>query len=233
MINMTNIDTKQQAGQKGFTIVELMLATAVFSIILLVALGSFLQIGRLFYKGVSLTSLQNVATQALNDITNNIQTASSVSAVTSTGTGGYTYFCIDNYRYTYTTHSYNSQQVSNTADPSASVPNYSSGSAGTFGLLKDNSGCGVPCQTGGPNSGCFNQTNPVEMLGANMRLANITITNVAQNLYNIKMVVAYGDDSVLNFSLVAPYAACISGSANQAFCSVVTTSTTVLRGSQI
>src|ERR1700685_4674914 len=150
---MKYLKTKQP-GQKGFTIVELLLATSVFSLILLVALGSFLQIGRLFYKGVSLTSVQNVATQALNDMADNIQTASSVSALASSG--GYNYFCIGNTRYTYTTHLYNSLQVSNTANPSVSNQIYAPGKTGTYGLIKDSSGCGVPCQNGGVGSGCFN-----------------------------------------------------------------------------
>jgi len=233
---MKNTSPRQQP-LAGFTIVELMLATSVFSIVLLVALGSFLQIGRVFYKGVSLTAVQNIATQVLNDISNNMQTSSSFSLPTPGN--GYTYWCIGNTRYTYITHSVGGQQVAVPANL-ANV-NYNNGAGGgSFGLLKDtlagNSGCATPCFGGT----CLARyvalsSNSVEMLGDNMRLASISITqpsaSTAPNLYNVNMVVVYGDDSVLDFSNPAN-PTCVAGSQNQAFCSVVTISTAVLRGAQ-
>ena len=225
---MTN--RKTDSTQKGFTIIELLIATSVFSLVLLVALGSFLQIGRLFYKGVSLTSVQNVATQTLNDMAGNLQVATDYTGQQTSG--GYYYFCIDGTRYTYTTHTYNSQQVSSVANSSASPFSYSPGS-NDFGLLKDSpGGCSAPCGIScGPTG--FDKTKPVEMLGDQMRLVNITITTSATNLYNIKLVVAYGADSVLSFSTgPPPSASCLGNSANQAFCSVVSTSTAVVKGSQ-
>jgi hypothetical protein len=175
-------------------------------------------------------------------MSNNIRTAGSVT-INPDGSplyaNGYYYFCVGSTRYTYSTHPDNGQQVANTANPSASNQIYSGGTGGTFGLLKDKmvgNGCAAPCF---PAASCIAEqmalsNSSVEMLGDNMRLASIIIsnTNAAQNLYNINMVMAYGDDSVLNFSAAAPYATCIGNSANQAFCSVVTTSTTVLKGSQ-
>jgi prepilin-type N-terminal cleavage/methylation domain-containing protein len=218
----------------GFTIVELLLATSVFSIILLAALASFLQVGRLFYKGVSLTNTQNTATQVLNDVAHSLQTSSTLSLPTTAN--GYTYTCIGNARYTYTTTNISGQQVAVAANLSDS-PNYGSGAnGGNFGLLKDtlpgSSGCAVPCW---PASSCSNGqvvfSNPVEMLGDQMRVATFSISSVSgvQNLYNIKMVVAYGDSSVMSFSNPGQ-PVCIGNSQNQAFCSVVNLSTTVFQG---
>lgn len=210
----------------GFTIVELMLATAVFSLVLLAALGSFLQIGRLFYKGVSLTNTQNVATSVLTDINTGMQTSATIQP--NTVANGYHYLCVGNTRYTYTTHvDSGGQQVSNIADSSRAT-SYSSGAGGTFGLLKD-TGCGPPCAPGG---GCgLPLTNPTEMLGDQMRVANLQIlqANSIHNLYNVSLVVAYGSDSVFDFTnTLQP--ACNGGSSTQAFCSVVNLSTSVFAG---
>ena len=230
---MNNTNSRQQR-LAGFTIVELMLATSVFSVVLLVALTSFLQVGHLFYKGVSLTNTQNVATSVLNDVSNSVQNASTISSSTPYTSGTYDYLCAGNTRYTFTTHNVNGQQVSVAASLST-TPNYNSGdNGGNFGLLKDSlpgsSGCAAPCASGCGSAG-FDQTKPVEMLGDQMRLASITITNVptVQNLYNIKMVMAYGDDTFLNFS-IPRQPVCTGSSANQAFCSVVSLSTSVFAG---
>lgn len=97
---------KNRRSQPGFTLIELMIATVVFSLVMLVLLASFLQIGRIFYKGISYASTQESGRAISESISDDVRFA---KRVTMSPTGPYrlgssdTYwFCIGKYRYTYT-----------------------------------------------------------------------------------------------------------------------------------
>ena len=221
------INKMRRGYQQGFTIVEVLIASAVFSLVLLAALAGFMQIGRLFYKGVTIAQTQSVANDIFSDISGNFQTAANVSAQQSGN--GYTYYCIGNSRYTFN-RSVKIDQSSPT------YPNHASG--GNFGLLKDSLGgataCAAPCSDQGVvvcNSPNKVLTNPVELLGNGMRLANFSITNPnaqSPNIYNVSIVVAYGDDDLFDdYTSTSPI--CKSGAGGQ-FCAVSQVSTVIHRG---
>lgn len=88
-------------NDRGFTIIELLIATVVFSVILVVILAAFVQISRLFYKGVNMSNTQDDTRRALNDIASDIQFASSSPPSACTGSGCPNYFCVGNHRYTF------------------------------------------------------------------------------------------------------------------------------------
>jgi len=240
------IKSRKPRNQAGFTIAELLIATAVFSVVLLAALAAFLGVGHLFYKGVSLTSTQNAATQVLNDMSNSVQSASFVSSPALSN--GYIYTCIGNTRYTYTISTANGAAVMASDGGGLTAGGLQNGDhGGNFGLLKDtlagSTTCSPPCAPGG---GCADPLNPntsVEMLGQNMRVENLFITGAncsSSTLYNINLWVAYGDNSVFNYSNgpaspcggVAPNKTltCAGGQSSQAFCAVVNLSTTISSG---
>jgi prepilin-type N-terminal cleavage/methylation domain-containing protein len=75
---------KLKRSEKGFTIAELTIASAIFSVVILTAVGGFLQMGRIFYKGVTLTSTQETANQIYQDIGGYFQTAATVSPILHT-----------------------------------------------------------------------------------------------------------------------------------------------------
>lgn len=223
----------RRVHQRGFTITELMIATTIFSIVLLVALAGFLQIGHTFYKGVSLAQTQQVADQIFQDINGNFQTAANITPPGSVSPLGYHYFCVGNIRYTYNL----GNEIS-----SGATPNHSP--SGNFGILKDSlpgtSACAPPCTDTAPLGICNppnvrlgQYSTPTEMLGDKMRLANLTITNAtsqAPNVYTVDLVVAYGDDDVLD--LTVPTAPVCKGQANVEFCAVSQINTAVYRGWQ-
>jgi prepilin-type N-terminal cleavage/methylation domain-containing protein len=89
----------------GFTIIELLVATLVFSIVLLVILAAFIQISRLFYKGVNMNNTQESARVITQDIASDIQFSPTgpspsnfVYTNSSTPAGQ---FCVGVHRYTY------------------------------------------------------------------------------------------------------------------------------------
>jgi type II secretory pathway pseudopilin PulG len=211
----------------GFTIAELTIASAVFAIVLLTALAGFMQIGRIFYKGVTVTSTQETANQIYQDISGYFQTASSISPKSSGN--GYNYYCIGGTRYTFTID--NPVDASGPADHSAS---------GNFGILKDtlpgSGACSAPCNdlSSGNCSGTRLQ-NAKELLGDKMRVLKFDITNPGGgDIYNISMALAYGDDEVLGYSTQdnPATAYCLNGSRNQQFCSIANIDSSVFRGTQ-
>src|SRR5665213_1030907 len=137
-------------NNRGFTIIELLIATAVFSLVLLGALSGFLQTGRLFYKGVSLTQTQATAKQILDDVSTNIMNTGASKIASSPAGSSYSYYCVGTVRYTY-----------NPTIPVQLAQTQTLSAGGNFGLLRDNvNGCSAPCA---PSGGCaqpFN--NPVE-----------------------------------------------------------------------
>ncbi len=64
---------KQNTSQYGFTIVELMIATVVFSIVLLVCTAGLLQISRMYYRGIVSSRTQEVTRSILDDVSEAIR----------------------------------------------------------------------------------------------------------------------------------------------------------------
>jgi prepilin-type N-terminal cleavage/methylation domain-containing protein len=240
--NATQKNNPSAASAKGFTIVELMIASAVFSTVLLVALTGFLQIGRLFYKGVSETQTQDTTRQVVSDISSNLKATSSTVAIPQTFAGAgqpYSYFCAGAYRYTYGTYmtgadsGHTTQFVSSLAsiyDPSAANVN--------MGLVKDRVGsgnCPQPCANGSTNAAtrCTGTrvaiSGATELLGNGMRIGQISINQVGTtSLYNVNVSVVYGDYSVLDYNTTPP--TCAGNSSEQRFCAVDQLSTSVFEG---
>lgn len=235
---MPKTDSYKEKSSSGFTLIELMLASAVFALVLLIALNGFLQIGRLFYKGVSNTETQATARQIIDDLSGNIQVASEVSSQQSAN--GYYYYCLGNYRYTYTRTAAGEAVM---VDLSQSR-DYSAGNVdGNFGLLKDalsgSNACAAPCDSdmsvACPTGGIrFNK--PIELLGNKQRLAELQITphpSIA-DLYDVRLKVVYGDDSSLEFNPDASNPAsaqCKGGLSNQQFCATSQLNTSVFKSS--
>lgn len=91
-----------RSSQKGFTIIELMIATVVFSLVLLVIMGAIIQFGRIYYKGVIQSRTQERVRAISEDIAKHIQFGKTATTTPSTPpvplTGS---FCAGNQGYTY------------------------------------------------------------------------------------------------------------------------------------
>lgn len=60
-------------NQRGFTIIELLIATTVFSVILLVASAAVIQVGRIYYKGVTMAKTQEITRSLGEEVTRSLQ----------------------------------------------------------------------------------------------------------------------------------------------------------------
>ncbi len=100
----------KSTAQQGFTIVELMVATAVFSMVMLVCSFAIVQVGRMYYKGVVTNRTQDAARTVLEDVAQTVQFGANHRNV---GVQGYTNaqgqtvtvhaLCLGQTRYSYVT----------------------------------------------------------------------------------------------------------------------------------
>src|SRR4051812_8577751 len=85
-------------NQSGFTIIELLIATVIFALVLLVITTGVLQFTRQYYKGVISSHTQSAARAIADDVTRALQFGvGSVQPLTTNGTSpaGQTYgYCI-------------------------------------------------------------------------------------------------------------------------------------------
>lgn len=160
--------TREQAG---FTIIELMIATLVFSVILTVITIGVISFTNHYYKGVNISATQNTARGIVDSISQAIQFGTAPVQPTSPATS---YFCAGGYVFTY----------ANTGTM------YTGSQTGLY-----MSPMGSTCQ---PAAAPF--SGGKQLLAKNMRLTNISVTPVgssADRLYAISVSVAYGPDDLL------------------------------------
>jgi prepilin-type N-terminal cleavage/methylation domain-containing protein len=220
----------------GFTVMELMIATAVFSVLLLISLVGFLQIGQLFYKGVNITRTSDVSKQVISSVKNDISFYPGTAAITIQGpsqvspSGGPTinryWFCAGQNRYSFILY--------RPLDSAAQATEMTLDVSGwyRFALLKDRitvtpPACPNPFNTSG--SAPINPGSVTELLGDKMRLARFTLTPIGTSLYTLNVRIAYGIDEVLN-NPTNENVSCKSGSNNSRYCFVTQVRTTARRG---
>ncbi|HVS79134.1 MAG TPA: prepilin-type N-terminal cleavage/methylation domain-containing protein [Candidatus Saccharimonadales bacterium] len=205
---------------QGFTIIELLVATLVFSVVLVVILSSFVQISRLFYKGVNMTKTQEDARTIVQDISSDIafaQTSPTFVGVGNNNRPATGYFCIGLHRYDY--------QLGYQLGSSSGSNNYA--------IKRENvsfsSGCNATA-TG---------TNPEELLDDGMQLNNMSINcDGGRCLINVHVIFYGGTPNELfstnnsNFTTSpwnAPDAQCTGSITSSQYCAVADYTSTVLQ----
>lgn len=196
--------------QAGFTIIELMIATTIFSIILVVATSGVIAIGRMYYKGITSSKTQETTRFIMEEISRNRQFSGGATSQTpdpaalpamGDPAGFNQAVCFGKDRYVY--------RINDKVESPSSI-----------GLRYDDtrnalSSCD-PAYTGGK-----------QMLGANMRLLDFVIISAGEGKTKIKVKVAYGDNDLLDIydndsvtRTAIPYkdAQCRSGIAGSNFC---------------
>jgi prepilin-type N-terminal cleavage/methylation domain-containing protein len=214
--------------QSGFTIIELLIATTIFSIVLMIILASFLQISRMFYKGVSLDNTNEAARTLVDDITSDIRLAKDGGTATSPGPNNTHFFCVGLHRYTF-------KLGVKVTSPQVTSPDSITSSAGA-GVREDTVGSGCPI----PIVGAIT-TNPQQLLGPDMQLNDFGtncgkpgglcgIDCASALMCNIHThIVFYGFDStVLKPSAADQAAECTGNTLDTQFCATADIKTNVM-----
>ncbi len=228
--------TRRTTGlnQTAFTIVELMIATAVLSTILLLVTAMMMSIGNLYYKGVNQARVQDDTRSITDDVSQHLQLSDNVPLSAVSADGQTHVYCIGNTRYIYVLN----QQIGTAAGQSPHVlwrdDNPTPGScAVSIGFLSN------------PTPGL----NGTELISPNSRLTAFSISSGSP--YSVSVGVAYGDDDQLcdngsagdcSFSGVSPHMSQIisgaisptglivcKGTTGQQFCSTSNLTTTVVQ----
>ncbi len=180
-------------NEQGFTILELLIATTVFSVILLIATAGIVQIGRNYYKGITSSRTQETARAIEDEVTRAIQ----VSGLTSISNGSndeVQALCVGNTRYSYVLDKqlqrdseYKHVMWVDTKLPGAGV--------GCPPLnLKENQ----PVDFAPPatiDTAFKNQQR--ELIPTNMRLSSFKVEEKGAGLYEVSLKVMYGHDDVI------------------------------------
>ena len=208
--------------QHGFTIIELMIAITVLSIILVMATAIMLNISNLFYKGLNQSRVQDDTRTIADDVAEHLQLGKSVQYLAATNPlaptqGGFKVgvLCVDNTRYSFI--------LGNQINTAHHV------------LWRDTLQDSKPCVPAlltvadpkGTNGGDWNQPG-AELIAPNSRLSQFTLSSIASP-YTINVSVVYGDDTVLDpLTKNLPTAHCAGGNENgDRFCAESSLSTTI------
>ena len=178
--------------QAGFTIVELLIATAVFAMVMVLITVGVLSFTRSYYKGINQSNTQAAARTILEDVSQAIQFSGDVVTApivqSGSGTPKSSGICVGSRRYSYLP---GWQVIDSGADAAKNQ--------GAHSLVLDTPGncAGMWAQdlignnlTGGS----------VEMMPPHMRLAKFKVEHVgaATDVWQVTVRVVYGDNDLLD-----------------------------------
>lgn len=203
----------------GFTILEVLISTMVFTVVLLICIQAVTRIGQLYYKGVTSSQIQELTRNLSEEFSNQIQFGSSIPYPDSVsgGQGGTKLvFCVGDNRY-------------------QAVMNRKLGDPDVTSVLKRKSYSGSCDLT--PDVGFDGAT---ELAVNNMRILKLSIVRNADpksaNLWNLDIRLALGDSDIFDYPAgstdepsVYGSATCKSGILGSQFCATSELASTLLR----
>jgi len=166
-------------SQAGFTIIELLIATLVFSMVIIVILYGVLDFTHAYYSGVNSSSTQDTARNIMNTIAQSVEFSGSDITTTPTtlpAAGGLVSFCAGG-----TTYVYNwGVEYDASTGPSST-------NAGLYAIA------------GGCQTLPFAISGGQELLADHMRITYLSVTQSPANarLYTITLGLAYGGGDLL------------------------------------
>lgn len=190
---------------QGFTILELLIATTIFSVILLIVTTGIIRIGNIYYKGITTSRTQESIRNISNELTSSIQFAKGIKVP---GTPASSVFCLGDNRYSYFLNN-----------------KYTSGNETTSGVYYQKLAPGSACTCSGA---CVIEAR--QLLANNMRVLRLVVDPVpgsGDSVWNVSIKVAYGDNDllsnysnsgVLDGSVPLNNVTCKSGISGSSFC---------------
>lgn len=192
----------------GFTIIELLIATLIFSLVLILVTTGVMQFTRQYYKGVISSSTQNTARAIIDDVTRTIQfntgsfytlTSTTLTPNTDPSAPALGYCIGETKRYSFRL---NAQVTEGTADSNLHQSNHALITDGVSGCTTATPALDVRSRDILTNPDI--QTGrallyPRELLGQRMRLSKFKIETVPNMVgtYTVTVRVIYGDDDML------------------------------------
>ena len=202
--------------QAGFTIIELLIAMSIFVVILLTAVSVFIQVSKLYYKGVTVSRTQEAARAIMDDLTREIQFSSSRVVANAAGTPRV--YCVGSRRYSYLIN------TMKTENPAVGQSRH----ALQKDIIPTSGGCPTPSVDG---QGAVLPGGATELMVEGTSLTDLDITCSTDFIScTIHLRMTYGDvnDNSL-FTDEGGRRVCRGGIVGSEYCTVVELNTTVTR----
>jgi prepilin-type N-terminal cleavage/methylation domain-containing protein len=170
------IKNRLRSNQAGFTLIELMIATTIFTVLLVIIIFAFLFVSNDYVKSNVEAQTQETARAVIEQVAEDIQLNNfNVSPIITSG--NYHMYCIGNDRYSFW---YNKEIAG-------------SGSDGAPHALVIDTGCTSSSVPETLNDATITGN---ELLGNHMRLGNFSVTNTGvAGQYAVSVTIAYGSDN--------------------------------------
>lgn len=207
---------KLHAKQSGFTIIELMISTTIFTMVLFVAAMAIVHVGRMYFKGTIISKTQDTGRRLGEDVAQAIQFGArsdsdaefrreGTALPLSNGTQSVTAnsICFGGIRYTYVLN----RPLGTGATQSRHV-------LWKDRVLLNDTSC-VPRNMLAVTPSIGGE----EFLANNMRIAQFDIPSSSTGIYNISIIVATGaDDGLFETGTTPPLSICKGTNAGGQFC---------------
>lgn len=230
----------KQHNKNGFTIVELMISTVVFSTVLVLCLTGMVQVSRAYYKGITNSRTQEAGRLLMDEISQSIKlSGTSISASTRDNLGpeiaagdvadGIGVFCVGNKKYSFALDRKVVNESRTENESNKEIRN---------AIISEDEQC-----TDAPTPANLNlevSGSQKSLLGENMRLTKFTLERVqpeetldvksGSQLWRIEISIAYGNQDLLRYTddQGNNRVICNPGTGGE-FCSIVELSTIVGR----
>jgi prepilin-type N-terminal cleavage/methylation domain-containing protein len=237
------VKTRQLGGNRGFTIVELMIALSVLSVLLVMSTTILIQIGVLYTKGVNGANLQDATRAVVADVSSSVQFSGTPPAacdairvantcytdkITRSGYNIYSY-CVNTTRYTYVLD--RELGTDSTTNPVSVTPHV---------LWRDTLNSPTqPCRPlfidqatvvsdGSSLEGPNVDSKGYEVVAKHMRLTRFYINPTAgsSGVYVVDIWMAYGDNDLVVYKDAQGHRTC-KGDVGTQYCAVSQISTTI------
>lgn len=204
-MNMAIEKQQEKSYQSGFTIVELMIATVIFTLVFMGATYAILEIGKKYYRGLTLARTDSIARSVTEEISQSIQFSSQPVRVPNYPSGALVYgpqvnvgdpdtfyFCVGPNRYTFAID----RQLKNSPTSGQKEKKH------VLWVDEPNVGCAYavsmsPADLNADNPSGSTATNGRELLAENMRISKLIIEPKSSGLWNVTLRLISGDDDLL------------------------------------
>ena len=225
----------RKSNNKGFTLVELLLAMGVFSFVLMFCITIFIQINRLYFRGVNIARAQESSRNIVAELSSGLQSSEfsrvdfslPVNAakrlkpvvVNATKSVPQNYFCVGDTVYYY--------KLGVRRNDLGAVSDPAMGGNHVLARWTDGNFCNALTGGGSPNTDNFSiPSNAAELVDSNTYLHHFTVTPD-----RIELTISYGDITQLENidpSWDSPLVRCQGGS-TVIYCGVSSLSTDIVR----
>lgn len=179
--------------EAGFTIVETVIAIAIFSFLIIFCLGMFIFVGRIYYRGLYEGRVQEISRGIVGNVSESLRFSGQdvreyVPDLTAAGYEGWQAYCIGGVQYSFKE---NIQLITESAPGDRQSEEVFILTDACNEDLAD-SAPPPPCPT--PPTGILCAQQRVELLHENMRLLGFSVEPLGDGLYGVEVKIALGGD---------------------------------------